>query len=59
MGIALREAEAGTDVRRRAAWGWLVRHPGVFVLCAYLAAAVALNWRLWLGLGTMAPVGDP
>jgi hypothetical protein len=59
VGIALPEAEAGTDVKRRATWGWLVRHPGVFVLCAYLAAAVALNWRLWLGLGTMAPVGDP
>jgi hypothetical protein len=59
VGIALPEAEAGTDVKRRATWGWLVRHPGLFVLCAYLAAAVALNWRLWLGLGTMAPVGDP
>ena len=27
-----------------------MRQPGLLVLCAYLAAAVALNWRLWLGL---------
>ena len=59
MGIALPETEAGKDDRSRATWGWLVRHPGLFVLCAYLAAAVALNWRLWLGLGTMSAVGDP
>ena len=59
MGIALPETEAGKDDRSRATWGWIVRHPGLFVLCAYLAAAVALNWRLWLGLGTMTAVGDP
>ena len=59
MGIALPETEAGKDDRSRATRGWLVRHPGLFVLCAYLAAAVALNWRLWLGLGTMSAVGDP
>jgi len=59
VGIALPETKAGTDVKRRAALGWLERHPGLFVLCAYLAAAVALNWRLWLGLGTTAGVGDP
>ena len=59
MGIALPETEAGKDDRSRATWGWIVRHPGLFVLCAYLAAAVALNWRLWLGLGTMSAVGDP
>ena len=52
-GIALPATAAGTDVKSRATWGWIVRHPGLFVLCAYLAAAVALNWRLWLGLGTM------
>jgi hypothetical protein len=33
--------------------------PGLLVASAYLAAALALNWRLWLGLGTMAPAGDP
>jgi hypothetical protein len=59
VGIALPETEAGKDDRSRATWDWLVRHPGLFVLCAYLAAAVALNWRLWLGLGTMTAVGDP
>jgi hypothetical protein len=59
VGIAPPEVKAGTDVKRRATWGWLARHPGLFVLCGYLAAAVALNWRLWLGLGTMAPMGDP
>jgi hypothetical protein len=58
-GIALPATAAGTDVKSRATWGWIVRHPGFFVLCAYLAAAVALNWRLWLGLGTMTAVGDP
>jgi hypothetical protein len=59
VGIALPETEAGKDDRSRATWDWLVRHPGLFVLCAYLAAAVALNWRLWLGLGTLSAVGDP
>ena len=59
MGIALPATAAGTDVKSRATWGWIVRHPGLFVLCAYLAAAVALNWRLWLGLGTMSALGDP
>lgn len=58
-GIALPATAAGTDVKSRATWGWIVRHPGLFVLCAYLAAAVALNWRLWLGLGTITAVGDP
>ncbi len=32
---------------------------GCLVMCGYLAAAVALNWRLWAGLGTMSPAGDP
>jgi hypothetical protein len=31
----------------------------VLVLFLYLAAAVALNWRLWAGLGTVSAVGDP
>lgn len=59
MGIALPEAEAGTAGRPCAARNWIACHPGLLVCCAYLAAAIALNWRLWLGLGTMSPVGDP
>ncbi|MDX6340816.1 MAG: hypothetical protein QOH87_954, partial [Trebonia sp.] len=59
MGITLPETEAGTAARSRAAGDWIVRRPGLLVFLAYLAAAVALNWRLWLGLGTMAAVGDP
>jgi hypothetical protein len=59
VGIALPEAEAGTAARRRAALNWIAGHPGLFVVFAYLAAAVALNWRLWAGLGTMSPAGDP
>ena len=59
MRIALPEAKAGKGARRRAAQDWVVRHPALLVLLTYLAAAVALNWRLWLGLGTMSAVGDP
>jgi hypothetical protein len=55
----LPEAEAGTASRRRAARNWIAGHPAPLVLSAYLAAAVALNWRLWAGLGTMSPTGDP
>jgi hypothetical protein len=29
------------------------------VLCGYLVAAMLLNWRLWAGLRTMTPLGDP
>ncbi|HEX7161845.1 MAG TPA: hypothetical protein VF223_11500 [Trebonia sp.] len=55
--------EAGID-RRSAARNWAARswaagHPGALVASGYLAAAVALNWRLWLGFGTMSAVGDP
>jgi hypothetical protein len=32
---------------------------GIAVACGYLAAAVALTWPLWAGLGTVAPAGDP
>jgi len=42
-----------------AARDWAQSHPGLLVSSGYLAAAVALNWRLWLGLGTMSTVGDP
>ena len=58
-GIALAEAAAGRASRRRTARDWIAGRPGLLVGSAYLAAALALNWRLWLGLGTMAPAGDP
>jgi hypothetical protein len=29
------------------------------VVCGYLVAAFALNWRLWAGLGTTTAAGDP
>jgi hypothetical protein len=58
-GIALPKAPAGAVTRRRTAQEWITHRPGLLVASAYLAAALALNWRLWLGLGTMAPVGDP
>jgi len=57
-GTALPEA-AGGAARQRAAGDWLGRRSGLLVVFAYLAAALALNWRLWRGLATMAPVGDP
>ena len=58
-GIALPGAETGTAAKRRATRNWLASHPALLVLPVYLAAAVALNWRLWLGLGTVSVVGDP
>jgi hypothetical protein len=59
VGIALPDAEAGTTAKRRTTANWIARHPAVLVLPLYLAAAVALNWRLWAGFGTMSVVGDP
>lgn len=59
MGMALREADAGTAGQGRGVRNWVVRHPGPLIAVGYLAAAVALNWRLWAGLGTRSPVGDP
>jgi hypothetical protein len=59
VGIALPEAEALPSA------GWFhgstraVTRAGCLVLCGYLAAAVLLNWRLWAGLKTMSPPGDP
>ena len=50
---------AGTAAGGRTARGWLARHPGLLVACAYLAAAFALTWRLWAGLGTVSVAGDP
>lgn len=58
-GIALPEAAAGRVTRQRTATDWIAARPGLLVASAYLAAALALNWRLWLGLGTTGPVGDP
>jgi len=61
VGVALPKT-ADTTAESRVAGNWLVRlirRPGLVVVAAYLAAAVALNWRLLFGLGTMAPVGDP
>ena len=57
VGVALPETEAA--VRRCATRDWIASHPAPLVVLAYLAAAVALNWRLWLGLGAMAATGDP
>jgi hypothetical protein len=59
VGTALPEAETATVVRHRPARVWIASHPGLLVLLLYVAAAVALNWRLWDGLGTMSAVGDP
>ena len=52
-------AEAGPAAGDRTARNWIARHPAPLVLCGYLVAAVALNWRLWAGLGTMSALGDP
>ena len=62
VGIALPGADAETEVEQRSAGNWIQSHPvvvAVFVCSAYLAAAVALNWRLWAGLGTVSVAGDP
>lgn len=59
MGIALPEAGAATAGRRARAPGWPIGRAGLLVCFGYLAASVALNWRLWAGLGTMAPTGNP
>jgi hypothetical protein len=45
--------------KRRTTRNWIASHPALLVLAAYLAAAVALNWRLWAGFGTMSAAGDP
>jgi hypothetical protein len=59
MGIALPDAGAATGARQHRARRLPVTWPGILLCCAYAAAAVALNWRLWAGFGTMAPTGDP
>jgi hypothetical protein len=52
-------AEAETAAKRHATRNWLAGHPALLVLPAYLAAAVALTWPLWVGLGTVSVAGDP
>lgn len=59
MGVALPDTGAATGAGPRRARGLPVTWAGVLVCCAYLAAAVALNWRLWAGFAAMAPTGDP
>ena len=58
-GGASPETAAGGRTWHRTAGGGIAGHPWLPVASAYLAGALALNWRLWLGLTTMAPVGDP
>jgi hypothetical protein len=59
VGTALPEADTGTAAKRGDARNWVLNHPGLLVLSVYLAAAFALNWQQWRGLGTMSAVGDP
>jgi hypothetical protein len=59
VGIAVPDAEAGTASRGPAVPRWAKGHPGLFVACGYLAAAVALDWRLWARFAVAVPVGDP
>ena len=59
MGIALPDPQAGTTAKRRVSRNWIASHPALLVLLVYLAAAVALNWRLWAGFGTVSVAGDP
>jgi hypothetical protein len=59
VGIALPEAQSATPARHRATRNWVASHPGLLVASAYLAVAVALNWRLWVGLGAVSVAGDP
>jgi hypothetical protein len=59
VGIAPPEAAAGPVGGRRGIRESVARHPGPLVFFGYLVAAVAVNWRLWAGRGTMSPTGDP
>lgn len=59
MGIAPPEAETRPRAGRFGVPGPGLTRAGCLMLCGYLAAAVLLNWRLWAGLKTMTPVGDP
>ena len=57
--IAPPQAHPGTAVERLTARDRLAARPGLLVFIAYLAAAAALTWRLWVGLGTVSVGGDP
>jgi hypothetical protein len=59
VGIALQEAGARPDAGRFRVRTGAVTRAGCLVICGYLVAAVLLNWRLWAGLKTMTPLGDP
>ncbi len=59
MGIALPEAGARPEAGRFRVPAGRVTRAGCLVLSGYLVAAVLLNWRLWAGLRTMTPLGDP
>jgi hypothetical protein len=57
--IALPEVRAGRAAEQLTARKRLAARPGLLVLAAYLAAAFALTWRLWAGLGSVSVAGDP
>ena len=59
MGIALPEAGARPEAGRFRVPAGRVTRAGCLVLLGYLVAAVLLTWRLWAGLRTMTPLGDP
>ena len=59
MGIALPEAGGCPETGRFRVPAGRVTRAGCLVLGGYLVAAVLLTWRLWAGLRTMTPLGDP
>jgi len=59
MGTALPGTGAATEAGQRRPRRLPVTRAGILVCCGYLAAAVAVNWRLWAGFAAMAPTGDP
>ncbi|HVT67030.1 MAG TPA: hypothetical protein VHF26_04715, partial [Trebonia sp.] len=58
-GIAPLDAAVVPATERRLGRTWGAQHPGLLVGFVYLAAAVALTWRLWAGLGAVTVAGDP
>ena len=59
MGIALPEAGARPEAGRFRVPAGRVTRAGCLVLLGYLVSAALLTWRLWAGLRTMTPLGDP
>jgi hypothetical protein len=59
VGIAPPEAAARPVAGRFRVPAGRVTRAGCLVLSGYLVAAVLLTWRLWAGLRTMTPLGDP